>query len=196
MLIVFVTADTGQYKAFDIIGIASQMRDQNGNLTNPVRAEMFPDANLTGVLGVTDLTLVSDITVPDNMTVMANYKRYRIKQDLSGVEKKDYFVISTDATDNNPPDGYPDIPADGVSSCKIQIQKKNGETGVDMTAPEDNDLMEIRTQRGRLSAWQVNLVNGYAEVTLTSSTETVITEVNVFDTAGQLGRQLIKIQFA
>jgi hypothetical protein len=196
MLIVFATAQTGPYKAYDIIGVASQIVDQDGNRIDPQRSEIFPDSSLREVLGVTDVTKVSDITIPDDEAVMMNYIRYRVKSDLSGVEKKDYFVIWTDATDDNPPDGFPDIPADGVSSCKIMIQKKNGETGEDMTSPEDNDLMEIRTQRGRLSAWQVNLVNGYAEVTLTSSTETVITEVTVYDVARQLGQQVIKIQFA
>jgi hypothetical protein len=196
MLIVFATAPTGPYKAYDIIGIASQIVDQDGNREDPQRAETFPDSSLVGTLGVTDLESVSDITLPDDQTVLINYTRYRVRADLLGVEKKDYFVLSTDATDDGPPDGYPDIPADGVSSCKIRIQKKNGETGLDMTAPEDNDLMELRTQRGRLSAWQVSLVNGYAEVTLTSSTETVITEVTVYDVARQLGKQAIYIQFA
>lgn len=196
MLIVFATAPTGPYKAYDIIGIASQIVDQDGSTEDPQRAEIFPDSSLVATLGVTDLTKVSDITLPDDPNVLINYTRYRVRADLLGVEKKDYFVLSTDATDNNPPDGYPDIPADGVSSCKIKIQKKNGETGLDMTSPQDDDLMELRTQRGRLSAWQVNLVNGYAEVTLTSSTETVITEVTVYDVAGQLGQQVIKIQFA
>lgn len=65
-----------------------------------------------------------------------------------------------------------------------------------MILQSDNDLMEIRTQRGRLSAWQVNLMNGYVEITFTSSTETVITEVSVYDIARQLGRQTIQIQFA
>lgn len=196
MLIVFATAPTGPYKAYDIIGVASQISDQDGNKVDPTRAEMFPDSSLTNVLGVTDVTKVSDITIPDDDALMMDYTRYRVKSDLSGLEKKDYFVLSTDATDDQPPDGYPDIPADGISNCKIMIQKKNGETGADMISQSDNDLMEIRTQRGRLSAWQVNLVNGYAEVTLTSSTETVITEVSVYDVARQLGQQTIKIQFA
>jgi hypothetical protein len=196
VLIVFATAPTGPYKAYDIIGIASQIVDQNGNREDPERAEIFPDSSLVRALGVTDLASVADLTLPDDQRVLVNYTRYRVRADLLGVEKKDYFVLSTDATDNGPPDGYPDIPADGVSSCRIMIQKKDGETGLDMTAPEDNDLMELRTQRGRLSAWQVSLVNGYAEVTLTSSTETVITEVTVYDVAGQLGKQAIHIQFA
>jgi len=135
------------------------------------------------------------ITLPDDQNVLINYTRYRVKADLLGVEKKDYFVLSMDAADDSPPDGYPDIPADGVSICQIRIQKKNGETGLDMTSLQDNDLMELRTQRGGLSAWQVNLVNGYAEVTLRSSTDTVITEVTVYDVARQLGQQVIKIQF-
>jgi hypothetical protein len=195
VLIIFATAPTGPYQAYDIIGIASEIVDHNGNREEPQRAEVFPEASLV-TLGVTDLASVADLTLPDDQRVLVNYTRYRVRADLLGVEKKDYFVLSTDATDNGPPDGYPDIPADGVSSCRIMIQKKNGETGLDMTAPEDNDLMELRTQRGRLSAWQVNLVNGYAEVTLTSSTETVITEVTVYDVAGQLGKQAIHIQFA
>lgn len=196
MLIVFATGPTGPYKAYDIIGIASQIVDQDGTREDPQRAEIFPDSSLTGALGVTDVASVADITLPDDQTILMNYTRYRVTADLLGVEKKDYFVLSTDATDNGPPDGYPDIPADGVSSCTIRIQKKNGETGLDMTSPQDNDLMELRTQRGRLSAWQVNLVNGYAEVTLTSSSETVITEVAVYDVAGRLGKQVIQIQFA
>ena len=196
MLIVFATAPTGPYKAYDIIGIASQIVDQDGTREDPQRAEIFPDSSLTGTLGVTDVASVADITLPDDQTILMNYTRYRVAADLLGVEKKDYFVLSTDATDNGPPDGYPDIPADGISSCTIRIQKKSGETGLDMTSPQDNDLMELRTQRGRLSGWQVNLVNGYAEVTLTSSSETVITEVAVYDVAGRLGKQVIHIQFA
>ena len=104
--------------------------------------------------------------------------------------------MTTDATDDNPPDGYPDIPADGSSTCRIMIQKKNGQTGEDMTGPEDNELIQVSTQAGRLSAVQLNLANGYAEVTLTSSTDTVITTVCAFDPAGLLDEGTIQVQFA
>jgi hypothetical protein len=52
------------------------------------------------------------------------------------------------------------------------------------------------TQAGKLSAVQVNLVNGYAEVVLTSATDTVITLVRVFDPSGVLEEGAIQIQFS
>lgn len=46
-----------------------------------------------------------------------------------------YLALTTDATDDSDPiDGTPDIEADGVDSCTITIQKKNGVTDADMTA--------------------------------------------------------------
>lgn len=66
MLIVFATAPIGPYKAYDIIGIASQISDQDGNKIDPTRAEMFPNSSLTNALVVTDVTKVSDITIPDD----------------------------------------------------------------------------------------------------------------------------------
>ena len=65
-----------------------------------------------------------------------------------------------------------------------------------MTAPGDADLIQIATQAGKLSAVQVNLVNGYAEVILTSATDTVITPVRAFDPSGALEEGVIQIQFA
>lgn len=76
------------------------------------------------------------------------------------------------------------------------IQKKNGQTGEDMTAAEDNDTVQITTGAGRLSAVQVNLVNGYAEVTLTSSSDTVITTVRASDLAEQLDEGAVQVQFS
>jgi hypothetical protein len=115
---------------------------------------------------------------------------------LSGPPPKNFLRVTTDATDDNPPDGYPDIPADGASTCRIMIQKKNGLTGEDMTGPEDNELIQISTGAGRLSSVQSNLANGYAEATLTSSTDTVITTVRAFDPSGVLAEGALQIQFA
>jgi hypothetical protein len=109
---------------------------------------------------------------------------------------KDYLRVSTDATDDNPPDGYPDIPADGVSSCRIMIQKVNGRTGADMIGPEDDEPIQVLTRSGRLSAVQTDLVNGYAEVTLTSSTDTVIAPVRAYDPGGVLAEGMVEVQFA
>jgi len=115
---------------------------------------------------------------------------------LSGPPPKDFLQVTTDATDDNPPDGYPDIPADGSSTCRIMIQKVNGQTGEDMIAAEDNETIQITTGAGRLSAVLASLVNGYAEVTLTSSTDTVFTTVRAFDPSGQLAEGTLVIQFS
>ena len=133
--------------------------------------------------------------------------RYELVTDASGFVRdvtrlsnvpppKDFLRVTTDATDDNPPDGYPDILADGISTCRIMIQKVNGQTGADMAGAGDNELIQITTQAGKLSAVQVNLVNGYAEVVLTSSTDTVITLVRVLDPSGVLEEGSIQIQFA
>lgn len=109
---------------------------------------------------------------------------------------KDVLRVTTDATDDNPPDGYPDIPADAVATCRIMIQKVSGSTGNNLSGPQDSELVQIRTESGRLSAVQVNLVNGYAEVILTSSTDTVITTIRVLDPTGALNEGTLQIQFA
>lgn len=154
--------------------------------------------------------VVADVFTDYNITpaeVHCDATRYEFVTDASGFVRdvtrlsnvpppKDFLRVTTDATDDNPPDGYPDIPADGVSTCRIMIQKVNGQTGADMVGAADNEMIQIMTQAGMLSAVQVNLVNGYAEVVLTSVTETVITLVRVFDPNGALEEGAIQIQFA
>lgn len=155
-------------------------------------------------LVVADVLTDYDLTLAE---VHCDPARYELVTDASGFVRdvtrlsnvpppKDFLRVTTDATDDNPPDGYPDIPANGVSTCRIMIQKVNGRTGQNMTAPEDNNLIQIATQAGKLSAVQVNLVNGYVEVVLTSSTDTVITPVRAFDPSGALEEGVIQIQFA
>jgi hypothetical protein len=154
--------------------------------------------------------VVADVFTDYDLTpgeVHCDPARYELVTDASGFVRdvmrlsnvpppKDFLRVTTDATDDNPPDGYPDIPADGLSTCRIMIQKVNGRTGQNMAAPEDNNLIQIATQAGKLSAVQVNLVSGYAEVVLTSSADTVITPVRAFDPSGALEEGVIHIQFA
>ena len=106
-----------------------------------------------------------------------------------------YLELTTDATDTaDPVDGIPDIPADGVSSCTITIQKKNGETDADMVAAGDDDTVTLTNTRGALSVLQVDLVNGTADVTLTSVAETCISDIVA--SADGLDSGSIQIQFA
>jgi hypothetical protein len=173
--------------------------------------EAGPDYGPLVAQGITYTPLVvADVLADYNLTpaeVHCDPARYQLVTDAGGFVRdvtrlsnvpppKDFLRVTTDATDDNPPDGYPDIPADGVSTCRIMIQKVNGQTGADMTAPEDDDLIQIATQAGKLSAVQVNIVNGYAEVVLTSATDTVITPVRAFDPNGVLEEGAIQIQFA
>jgi len=104
------------------------------------------------------------------------------------------FTLTTDATDTYTPyNGIADIEADGTSYCTITIQKKDYLDN-DMTAAEDNDTVTIETSRGKLSAIQVDLVNGTKTFTLTSVSETCIADVRVFSDGIKDGN--IKIQFA
>jgi hypothetical protein len=173
--------------------------------------DVGPDYGPLQALGVAYTPLVvADVFTDYDITpaeVHLDTARYGLVTDASGFVRdvnrisntpppKNFLRVSTDATDNNPPDGYPDIPADGLSTCRIMVQKVNGKTGAEMTEIEDNDLIRFSTQTGRLSAVQVNLVNGYAEVTLTSSTDTVITTVRVFDPSGVIKEGTIEVQYA
>jgi len=110
------------------------------------------------------------------------------------VVMKPKFTLTTDATDTYTPyNGIADIEADGTSYCTITIQKKDYLDN-DMTAAEDNDTVTIETSRGKLSAIQVDLVNGTKTFTLTSVPETCIASVRVFSDGIKDGN--IKIQFA
>jgi len=170
-----------------------------------------PDYGPLDVLGVAyEPFVVADVFADYDLPeaeVHCNASRYELVLDetgfvrdvsriTSGPAPNDFLRVTTDATDDNPPDGYPDITADGASTCRIMIQKMNGQTGEDMVATEDNDTIKITTGAGRLSAVQVNLVNGYAEVTLTSSTDTVITTVRASDIAEHLDEGAVQVQFA
>lgn len=170
-----------------------------------------PDYGPLEVQGIAHTPLVvADVFTDYDITpaeVHCDPARYELVTDASGFVRdvtrlsnvppsKDFLRVTTDATDDNPPDGYPDIPADGASTCRIMIQKVNGQTGAEMVDAGDNDLVQIMTQAGKLSAVQVNLVNGYAEVVLTSATDTVITLVRVFDPSGVLEEGAIQIQFS
>jgi hypothetical protein len=153
--------------------------------------------------------VVADILADYDLSeseVHRNASRYGLVTDGSGFVRditrivnmpppKNYLRVSTNATDDNPPDGYPDIQADGLSSCRIMIQKANGLTGADMVEPEDNETIRLSTQSGRLSAVQMDLVNGYAEVTLTSSTDTVIVPIRAHDSVGVLAEGMVEVQF-
>ena len=111
------------------------------------------------------------------------------------VEKSapDYIVLTTDATDTYVPfDGISDIVADGVSSCNITIQKKDGTTNEDKTGTE---TLYITTTHGVLSTQNIDLVGGSGSFTLTSVVETVIADINVFDPSGNLKEGKIRIQF-
>lgn len=106
--------------------------------------------------------------------------------------------LTTDAEDTYQPyDGIPDIPADGTSSCSIFIKKVDRE-GNYHTDESDNDQVDIRCSRGSINALRVNLVNGEASVTLTSVTETCISNVEAWGSeyGSKLGKQTIDIQFA
>ncbi|GAB4150507.1 MAG: hypothetical protein Fur0037_19070 [Planctomycetota bacterium] len=183
-------------------------------LTSPAPAggmEAGPDYGPLVAQGV-DYTplVVADVLADYDLTpaeIHCDAARYQLVTDASGFVRdvtrlsnvpppKDFLRVTTDATDDNPPDGYPDISADGISTCRIMIQKVNGQTGADMAGAGDNDLIQIMTQAGKLSAVQVNLVNGYAEVVLTSATDTVITLVRAFDPGGVLEEGSVQVQFA
>jgi len=120
----------------------------------------------------------------------------------SAVMTRDEFLsqthieLTTDATDDSDPiDGIPDIPADGSSSCTVFIKKMSGH-GNYLTGSEHNDQIDLRASRGRLNDLRVNLVNGEAQVTLTSVAETCVSKVHAHSDTIDYEDSEIEIQFA
>ena len=104
--------------------------------------------------------------------------------------------LTTDATDTaDPIDGIPDIEANGISTCTITIKKVNG-LGEYMTDAADDDTIDLKCTRGNLSALRVDLVNGEASVTLTSTTETCVSGIYAESQEEAVNEAKIQIQFA
>jgi hypothetical protein len=101
--------------------------------------------------------------------------------------------LTTDAPDISPYNGIPEIPADGHSTATIFIRKKSP-SGEPLTGDEDNDLIVLHTTRGTLSHRQVRLHHGQAQVTLRSSTDTIIADVTA--QGENLRRYMLHLEFA
>jgi len=95
--------------------------------------------------------------------------------------------------DTSPIDGIPEIAKD-TGQCKIKIQKKDG-SGNDLTGAEDNDAVEIWADRaGGLSAFTVNLANGFAEVTLSAGSLLALVDISVTDPSGKMRGATARLQ--
>lgn len=101
--------------------------------------------------------------------------------------------LTTDAPDISPYNGVPEIPADGHSTASIFIRKKSP-SGELLAGEEDNDLIVLHTTRGTLSQRQVRLQHGQAQVTLRSSTDTIIADVTAH--GENLRRYMLHLEFA
>ena len=107
----------------------------------------------------------------------------------------DKIKLTTTATDTVVPfDGVPDIVADGVSTATINLQKKDKDDN-DLTSAGDNETIYLSTDGGSLSAISVNLVNGAASVTLTSSIETKCALIKAWASDDSLTSDTLLIQF-
>lgn len=84
----------------------------------------------------------------------------------------DRLILSTDASDNQNPNGVPEIEGNGTSSCEITatVISADGEVNTQFSQP-----ITFRAARGRLSARNgiVQARTGVATITLTSAPETV-----------------------
>ena len=104
-----------------------------------------------------------------------------------------FLSVDSDAVDSAEPiDGIKDITADGVSTCKILIEKQD-RAGDLSTGTE---TVVLSTTRGKLAALAVDLVDGAAEVVLTSAPETTVATITVSDEAGVLIAGETQVQFA
>lgn len=107
-------------------------------------------------------------------------------------ERPAQLELTTDAPDVSPHNNIPEIPADGQSTAKIFIRKKSPE-GHLLTGEADNDLVILHTTRGTLSQRRVRLEQGQAQVTLRSSTDTIIADVTA--QGENLKRYMLHIEF-
>ena len=122
-----------------------------------------------------------------------------IMKTIITIGKEVYFLkVSSSATDTDG-DGVSDIKADGVANCQItaSLWKKqfNVETGVWVESAIVDIVKQLKFEcsRGKLSALLVNTENGIANVTLTSVSETVLSEITV--SCSDYQDAVMKIQF-
>jgi len=195
MLVVFATEDHDKYKRHDIIAFHSSMQDQKGNSLEPQKTNLPKECY--AYWGIpkkkTDFLIV-----PDNFELMKKQGDFRVNKLRNGIERKlkPILILTTDARDTvQPYDGYPDIPANGVSEATIYIQKSF--LGGDPCAKDsDNEELIIETSRGKLSNLKVKLKKGKASFKVKSVPETVLATITVFDPSGTIDPAKIVIQFA
>lgn len=111
-----------------------------------------------------------------------------------GAVYKNYYgtlELTSNKTDTDG-DGVEDMPGDGSSMATYTIKKKNSD-GTYATDSSDNDTITIMSQRGRLSALSVPLVNGQATFTVTAPAETCVTIIKAYH--DQLGWATRSLQF-
>ncbi len=84
------------------------------------------------------------------------------------------------------------IAADGRSTTTLFISKKSAD-GKPMTEESDNDLVLLHTTRGTLSDRRVQLKRGQAQVSLRSSTDSIIADVTA--SGENLKRYMLHVEF-
>jgi len=134
-------------------------------------------------------------TLPDpDDTDDCNFSTGSMDRAAYFVQRPARLVVTTTATDTfHPLDGIPDIPSNGNSSASLDIKKVDAD-GNDLTGAGDNDLVQIRTDKGLIDDWEVTLVNGVKSSSIISTKESTVATIT-FEAPGLVGAS-IQIQFA
>lgn len=150
-------------------------------------------------IDVTDPEQVHGLLIAPTEQLSVRETRGKLRVETESA-KMSLLELASDAPDAHPVDGVPEIPADGSSYTTITIQKID-ETGKARKGRDDNDVLFLRTDNGRLLSEDdeeissVKLKKGKGVFRLVSDTAKRLATVQVFSANASLMDSAIRVEF-
>lgn len=136
-----------------------------------------------------DASTETVITIPNNPSYLEGWKYKYIGGEI--VKSSEYTLSVTSNASDSDGDGVVDIAANGTSYATLTIQKKN----LDGSNATGDDAVWVSCSSGKLDTIYSHLNNGSLEIELTSTTETVLSTVQVTAKNKLITDGSIQIQF-
>lgn len=166
---------------------------------------------VTGLIKPDKIDNYDAIQVADREKALEYMQAYPMKLVLAGTKSKPTVSIrepeifslhvTTDAADQHPVDGIPEIPADGKSSVLITVQKIDERSKI-QKGKHDNDQLYLRTDNGILRDMngekdinRIKLNKGVSKFKLFSQTLKRVANIEILSEKPDLINTTLRIEF-